>query len=115
MPFVLLKGGRGLSIKAIELIEPYVSGGAYYYNREFEKVDGVAFANGGAIERRIINVGLENNALKLLIQNNLSQYVNEGGTATYTVGVEAIDGSTFAGEFIYAIVSGKLKWNKNVW
>jgi len=115
MPFVLLKGGRGLSIKAIELTEPYVTGGAYYYNDEFEKVDGIAFANGCAIERRVINVALENNALKLLIQNNLSQYVNENGTATYTIGGQPVDGSTFVGEFIYAIVSGKLKWNKNVW
>ena len=84
----------------------YPTGGFAVVIGQLEKVDKAVVKELGGGEYLPQVASISGNTVTVKVRNNIEQAVNEGGTATYTIGGEIAAGTDLSGVTFYIIADG---------
>lgn len=84
-------------VKVVAGPSSYPTGGFAVSIGELEKVKDAIVQVLGAGEYLAQRASVSGNVVTIVVRNNIEQAVNEGGTATYTIGAEIAAGSNISG------------------
>jgi hypothetical protein len=95
-----------LKAKVVRGPATYPAGGFTVTFGEFEKVAAAVVKELGGGEYLPQVAAISGNTITVKVRNNLEQAVDEGGTATYTIGGEVAAGTDLSGVTFYVIADG---------
>ena len=95
-----------LKMKSVTGPASYVAGGFAVSFGEFEKVNAAIAADVGGGEYLPQIASISGNSVTVKVRNNIEQAVNEGGTATYTIGAEIAAATDISGVTFNIIADG---------